>query len=184
MMRIFEKSYMSWVLFALSLAAWGGVFFLVSYVSGVETSRAASEGAEEQEGMQFESALRVRSLARETREARAGLQSIAHTDVVSIVEAIEKAGRDADTELEVVAVNPGAPLPAASDEIPPVRLVEVVVEAEDSFEPLFRAASFLSVLPISSSLSQVRLEKLPSSVGGGWRLVARMQVLTTVDIAS
>ena len=107
--------------------------------------------------------------ARETRGEREVLEEIAHAEIVSIIEAVEAAGRDAGVLTKIHQVLAGAPLQAASPDVPPIRSVSVVIEAEGGFAALMHMAELVHTLPLPSSVEQMRFEHVPASAAAGRR---------------
>ena len=115
------------------------------------------------------------------------LERIARTDLLSIVEAIEMVGEDADVRVGILQIAAGDPISAASPDVPTIRPVNAVVEAQGAFGRLVHAAALLQALPFPSEVYQMQFERIPPEAGGnagGWRFVARIRVLTIADISS
>ena len=186
-MHNLQAAYVPWLVLAFALIAWGAVGYFAWSVSGAEAARVSRQTALAEEAAKFESDLRMHAIARETREERAALEKIARTDLLSIVEAIEMVGEDADVRVGILQIAAGDPISAASPDVPTIRPVNAVVEAQGAFGRLVHAAALLQVLPFPSEVYQMQFERIPPEAGGsagGWRFVARIRVLTTADISS
>ena len=190
-MRNFQETYLPWFILALAFAACGAVGYFAWSISDAEAARVSSEATALEEASKFEVDLRIRALARETREARNALESIARTEVISIVEAVEAVGDDAGVRFEILQVAAGTPIPAAAPEVPTIRPVNIVVTAQGTFPKLVHAATLLHALPLPSEVYQMQFERIPPEAGGsaggsagGWRFVVRVRVFTIAEISS
>jgi len=182
-----KTTYVPWVVFATALLAWGFVGFFAWSLSHAEVARVAEEASVTQKTTQREAALRLHALVRDTKDARAALDSLAQTDVVSMVEALEAVGDATRAHIEIGQVLAGNFLPGASPEDTSVRAITVVVEAQGTFAMIVHTAALLYSLPVPSVVDQLQLDRLPKEADtsdGPWWLVARVRVLTTAEISS
>jgi len=171
-------TYIAALLSFLALCAWG----IVGYAS-FEIHRVAKERAErariaEQEGNRAAYSQRISVLAAETETDRARLKGLVDKDVVSIIEAIEAAGRSARVSARVSDAVPAG----GAEEIPgggEMQAVEFIVQATGSFASLMQAAALFEKIPLAASLQQIEFERNASDQGPPWRMTARIQVLTT-----
>lgn len=178
-----DNTYLSWAVIGGALCAWAAVGFFAWTIENAAKARAEGETIIQQEEIERVSASRLRVVARETEEGRAELDSLANLDVISIIEAIEAVGNAARVSIEIGQ----ALADSAQTAERATRSVNVVVEAQGSFANLVHAASLLYSLPIPSEVTEIQIERLPSDVGGksaGWRFVAYVRVLTTVEIST
>lgn len=186
-MHFLKKKYISWIALFLALSAWGFIGTLTWSISNAKIERISEESTHEEAVGELETALRVHSLARDTKDIRGELEALVHRDAISIVEAIEAVGDDARVGIKIGQVLAEPSEIAASPAAPSIRIVGVAVEILGSFSGVMHAAELLYVLPIPSTVDQLQFERLPadeSTKGKEWRLVARIQVLTTADISS
>jgi len=174
-----NTKYIPWLILFVAVCAWAFVAFFAWSISATKEAHASEKLDAEQQSIKSESIVRIHALARDTVEERATLNSLANLDVISIVDAIEAAGNAAHVEVEIgqaLADSPGADKTNA-------RSVNIVVEAQGSFNALMNTAALLYVLPVPSEVTQLQIERLPDSSGTRkWRLVARILVLTTANI--
>jgi len=175
--------YFSWIALALALALWAGVGYFAWAISEEQSAHVSRLSEAEQASVRQEAQLRLHALARETKDARTKLEETARRDVVEILEAVERVGRDAGVPVEIGEALSGS----GSDLSSSVHSVAFVVKAEGTFTKITHTAALLESLPVPSFLDELQLEQLPSSGSGkskasSWRLVARMHFLTTADI--
>lgn len=121
--------------------------------------------------------LRLVSLARDTEDERTSLQALISSDVVAIVEALEKAGTDAGVSMKI---DQTASSPTESTDL---RTVVLVVDAEGTFPALMHAAHLLSTLPAPSAVDRLSFDRIPNDTRGLWKLDARVSFFTTRDIS-
>lgn len=182
-----KKNYISWLALVLALFAWGFVGFLAWSISDARSVHLMQESTLEEGADELDEILRLHTLTRDTKDIRAELESLVHRDAMSIVEAIEQVGDDARVDIEIGQVLAGSPEPDVSSATPSIHTVGVAVEVLGSFSGVLHAAALLYSLPVPSTIDQMQFERLPageSSRNKEWRLVVRIQVLTTADISS
>ncbi len=186
-MHFLKKKYISWFTLFLALSMWSTVGFLAWSVSGNHIENLSAETLLEEEAGEIEAALRLHTLARDTKDVRVELESLANKDAISIVEAIEAIGDDANVSIEIGQVLSEPPALAASPAVPALRNVGVAVEVLGSFRAVMHAAALMYSLPIPSVVEGMQLEKLPveeRTAGKEWRLIMQVQVFTTANISS
>ncbi len=180
-----RNTYFSWIALLAAILAWTAVIFFAWTISSQHEARTSSDSDSEQASVQQSVALRVHSLARETSPARAELEGLVSTDIVSIVDTIDAVGHDAGVQIQI-----GQALAAPSSGPGSiVHTVSFIVEAEGSFASVAHAAALLGSLPTPSAVDQLQFERAPSTEDSAkgsphWRMSARMRFFTTADTSS
>jgi|SRR3989338_6655303 len=173
---------LSWIIFALSLVAFGGAFYAGWYLLGEASVRAETTTSADQRTSRAAFTERLRALAADTKIEREKLEAIGHRDVISIVTLIESVGPAANVTLRVSDALPegvGMELPDGSHLAP----IVFVVSAEGGFAGLVKALGMLENLPLPAAVMQVELEKSGEGATAMWRLSTRIRVLTTSAIS-
>ncbi|MDP2665417.1 MAG: hypothetical protein Q8P23_02065, partial [bacterium] len=119
-------------------------------------------------------ALRLRTLARDTKDLRDELQRILAVDVLSAVDTIEGVGAITGADIRIGAAVPE--VETSEGDSADVEVVGFLVEGEGSLNELLRTISLFETLPLASVVQSVEIERVGS--GQTWRIVARIQVLT------
>lgn len=171
----------AFVVFALSLAAWGGVWFLFSDISGRLAARADALSSAGQQASQQGSEIALHALVADTVEGRAQLDAAVDTDVVGIAGAINAAGKSAGARTTI-----GSASVVASASSTGVSELEFVVQATGTFAQVWRTAELFQTLPLPSSASELDFEQIPNAAPSGalWQLTAHIDVLTSAQVSS
>ena len=184
---MFQKysAYLSWPAFLAAVLIWLSVGLFAWTIRAEKEIRASKDFDTEFIATTQDASLRLRALARDTREERALLDQIAGADITRIVDTIEMVGRDAGVSLEI-----GQAFSAPSGDTPnPANTVSFFVAAEGTFSAVMRTAELLGSLPMPSLIEAMQFERvaLPPASGRGvaaWQLGVRVRFLTTSDISS
>lgn len=156
-----------WGLLAVSLAAWGGVAFLVLFIDDKRTEYAELAATSVQDSERQESSARLRSFVQGTEVERAALESIVGVQIVDAAETIESTVQSAGvreiqiSEASVQAANPQG-----------ISSVSVGVNATGSFAAAMRAILLLESLPLPATVEQFEISKDQEE----WRMVARLRL--------
>lgn len=183
-MKRFSITFLAWGTFAAACVLWVGAGLFAWTISSAEEAQAQRLASVERESAQQSTALRARTLARETQEARQKIGEIAHKDIVEILTTIEQVGKDAGIPVEVS----GAAATPVSNPALPAYTLTFTISAQGTFSQVMRIAALIESLPIPSTVRQARLtqvvddpEKPQRTV---WTIVMEVQVLTTFAISS
>src|SRR3989344_1658563 len=170
----------SWIALAAAVALWVCVGYFVWTTFSASSERLSKLAATDQEVTKYTDVLRLRTLARETQDARARLEGAVSADVVEIIDSVDALAQDVGIPIKV-----GQAL-SSSDISSPVHAATSVEEGAGSFAQVLHAVALLESLPIPSFLEELYLELLPAAPGKKslWHLVARIRFLTTSDISS
>src|SRR3989344_3506238 len=184
-MRNRQATCISWIALALAFVAWSVVGFFAWTLSAAASARTSESVTIGQDAVKQEASLQLRIFARETEGLRAELEANTWADAISILEAVEAAGKDAGVSIAIGQVIASPPAPTASPAAPAVRTVVLVAEAAGSFTALIQAANLLSSLSLASTVDQLHFEHSSTAdpdAPATWRLIARIRVLTTAEI--
>jgi len=178
------SAYLSSIALLTAVLVWFAVGLLARTVYVEKQARASNDFNTGYMSAAQDASLRLRALARDTREERALLDRIAGADITHIVDTIERAGRDAGVALEI-----GQALSAPSGDTPnPANAVSFFVSAEGTFAAVMRAARLLASLPLPALIEEVQFERIAAAPGRGgaakWQLGVRIRFFTTSDISS
>lgn len=182
-MKSIHLQYIAWLTLLFAVLAWTGVGYVYWTLSSA-SEIVSGDSALLEQSAKGEAEVRILTLARDTRMSREALEQFADTDIVSIVEFIEQAGRDAGATVKISQVLAGARPTSASPDVPTTRPVSLILDAEGAFTPLIRFVSLLYALPLSSSVEYFNMEYETATPGRSafWRLTTRLKVLTTSDL--
>lgn len=134
-------------------------------------------------------ALRLHALARDTKTVREELDGLTRAEVLGIADIIEGIGKSAGVGIKINGATPDSS-PQSSDAAPDLQSVVFLVEAEGAFSSVMHAVLLFENLPVLSSVQSLELARVGDYAGPAktkaplWRLSARIQVMTTVDISS
>lgn len=169
----------------LAFLAWAGVVYSGLWLQSEARVRGANAQSTDQKATHAAYASRLKALAQETAVERERLETISRSDIVSIANAIEAAGRSIGMTARVNAAIPaGNPkdIPGGA----PLQSVVFIVQGEGSFAGVVQLVHVLETFPGFSSVEQFELERVPltESVAKPWRTNIRLRIYTTSDIAS
>ena len=170
-------------MFCIALILWGGIAYCAWSIHAVQAAYAAKELSTQESEMQQSSILKLHALARDTRESREKLESLAHRDIVEILDSIEKVARDTRIPIEIGEAQSAT----AGASLAPLKIVSFVIQASGSFSQVLHVVTLLETLPSPSSVTELSFERLPEITRGGknlWRVVVRARFFTTADISS
>jgi len=180
-----HSAYFSWSVLSAAVLVWLSVGIFAWTIHAEKQARTSNDFDTAYVSAAEDASLRLRALARDTREERALLDGITGADITRIVDTIEIVGRDAKVALEI-----GQALSAPSGDTPrPANTVSFFVSAEGTFPAVMRAARLLGSLPIPSFIEEMQFERVMATGPSGratptWRLGVRVRFLTTADISS
>lgn len=178
-------NFVAYVILIVSLVACATVAYAALWLQDTAREVGANTLSAEQKTAEAAYLSRLKSLAGETAAERDRLESIASADLVAIAESIEVAGEDAGV---IARVNTALPS-GDSRELPDGGKLEgiaFIVQAEGSFSGLVRFARSLESFPGISSVHQFEFERaqLAGGTSAPWRASVRLEIFTTLDIAS
>lgn len=155
----------------VALLSWSGFGALVWQLSVARAEYASALERSKEEALRGESAARLRTSVEGSVAEREALEQLVSVSILRAVEVIEQAGAAAGASNVTIgeATSVGTSNGLAS--------ISIVVNASGSFGALMRAIALYEALPIPATLEQFELEKLNAQ--SGWRLTARVRVLTT-----
>ncbi len=162
-----RSSPLAYLLFALSILAWGGFGYLVMFLHADRASYADAAIIAADTSEREESAARLRATIQGTEVERAALESVISVSIVDAAEIIEGAVKSAGaSDVKITE--------ATAQKTSPQKLstVAIGVNASGSFVSLVRAASLLEALPVPATIDRVEIAKNDKQ----WRLTARLTV--------
>lgn len=141
-----------WSVAFIALCALVAVVWHATSISGLLEKRAALYADSVQHAIATEDSARHRAVFNSTISERAALEQFSQTQLLQMVDTIQRAGRDAGVPLTVSAASrvevSGTPL---------LRPVDFTVEGKGSFGALMRALYLLEVLPLPSRVTQTSI---------------------------
>ncbi len=174
----------SWIVIALALAAWGGVFASAYMIRSTAIQRSNDTKDALTKANQAALNNRVQTLAENTKESRDQLAAIAGSDVVGVIDVIDAAGKRAGLNAKVsdAAVGGTQQLGKNGDTL---RAVVFNVQGEGSFAQVMHAAALYEKLPLLSSIDQMDIEKIQTTdpKAPAWRIAVRIRVQTLISVA-
>ena len=176
-MKYFLSPYLAWILLALALLSWLGVGYFLSALSSLESVSALQATGIGQDIGDQDATLRLHTLVRETKSEREALEEVANASLIEILDSVERAARDAGIPIEITQA---LSAPSSSSQSV-VHSAVLVASAEGSFSEVVHILALLESLPTPSSVNEVNFEQISDVV---WRVVVRIQFLTTADISS
>jgi|GEM_PF-2946911 len=177
------NNYIALSALTFALLLWGVALVFGLQITKEEAIRDSLLVRVQEEEAQQAGLLKIRTLARETSDERVALEQIADRDIVEVLDIVESVARDAKIPIKV-----GETLTAgASDASTPLRSASLVVEAQGTFAQVIHAIGFLESLPLPSMLTELHLEEVPTnenvkSKNPQWRIIARLNILTTAEL--
>ncbi|GEM_PF-1076062 len=177
----------AWIAIAAAAAAWAAVAAF-AWTIQAEMSTRSSQAADARNTATLEDAtIRLHALARDTKDLRDQLDSLAQTDVLTVVNTIESVGQVTGVAVKIGDVVPTAAAPATDPNAPTLYEATFVVETDGSFQALMRTAALFEHLPLLSSVDNLELERVssdPQGKSGTWHGTARIRVLSTSPFSS
>ncbi len=174
----------SWIVIALALSAWGGVFFASQLIRSTAIERSNDTKDALTKANQVALNRSVQTLADNTKAKRDELSAIAGSDVVPIIEVIDAAGKTAGLKAQVsdAAVGSTQQLGKNGDTL---RAVVFNVQGEGSFAQVMHAATLYEKLPLLSSIDQMDIEKVQGNdpKAPAWRIAVRIRVQTLISVS-
>lgn len=158
-----------------------GVGYFAWTISAKKAARATSVLESAEESVKQAALIKLHALVRDTRDERARLESIARTDINTVLDTIETVGRDTNTKIEIgQAASGAAPTLEA-----PLQATTFTISANGSFAKLSQVVALLEVLPIPSLIEEMQLERIESAdpKAPPWRLVMRIRIFTTTELS-
>src|ERR1700735_3202867 len=145
-MRGSSLTSVSFIVLVLAIAAWVGVWFMFSDISGRLNSRAQLLSTAAVKSAQQQNAVETTALAADTAAQRSALDSEVAADVVGIANQIQSAGAAAGVTTVIGSASTnGAPDATAST----TQLI-FVVQSSGTFAQVWRAAQLYETLPLPS----------------------------------
>jgi Tfp pilus assembly protein PilO len=153
-----------------AVALWGAFIFSMISLQGEKRMLEAEKNTQLQAATRGVYDSSLRSLARNTHDARLQLNSITgDRDIVNIIETLEEAGESAGLEISIDAVSGGL-----DNGI--LRSIVVAISSEGSFEEATHLLALLESLPAAGMVEQFEIEK--SKVSDSiWQIFVRERVL-------
>lgn len=164
----------------LAVSVWCGVGYFAWTISAAAEAHHSEIAGMEQQTADRAFALRLHALARETKDERSRLDTLSHTSLNKILDAVEAITRDAGVRVEMVQ----APSISRGDPSSMV-VVSLSAEATGTFAQVTRVVALLETMSIPSTVDEVRFELAPvsgASARAPWRVIASVRVLTKADI--
>ncbi|MBV9159900.1 MAG: hypothetical protein JO019_04880 [Candidatus Kaiserbacteria bacterium] len=176
-------AYLSWVSLAASVALLGALIYgaLSIQSSALDRANEIAQSAQESDKSAYNE--RLHSLAAETKDERAQLDTFAHMDIVTLVQMLEDVGKKTGTGAQVSdasAAGNGVALPGGENLQP----VVFTLSAKGSFQQLMRAVSLYERLPLAVHIDDLDIEHDPdtdTAPATGWHMTARIRVTSVTQ---
>lgn len=172
----------------MAFLAWAVVGLFAWTIQSDEVDRALYVQTTQESESKEASAIRLHSIAQDTREERATLEGIFRTDVVSIVNLIETTGKAAGVKVTVSSVIPESAPPTQAAASAGIVATGFIIEAQGKFSALMHVLQLFETFPLPSTIGRLDIEYVPnareSGLSGIWRMNAYIRVLTTPDASS
>ncbi len=166
----------AWPVLLIAIAAWVGVWYFNSYIGQMDHDYKESAAAVARRTAQENSAAHLHLLLVQTHDQRSELDSLVGTDLISIVDTLDRAGRAAGVQIEIQNTSQVATASKNSGTV--ASALAFVIQASGTFEQITHVLDLLNVLPTPSTIEQYDLDHS----SGGWVLHARMRILTTASL--
>ncbi len=168
-----------WVFLFLAVSAWGGVAWFGMSLVQYEQSRSTQIVVVQETESKGAAAARLRSLMQDTAEDRAQLEALLHSDVISIVAFLERAGGGRVTVSVSDARPEGSAVPRTISKSTGITATGFTIEAGGSFSDLMRVVERLENLPLPSTIVRVELsENKNDQKKTTWSLSAHIRILS------
>ena len=180
----------AWLAVAGAVIAWGAFsMFALNIMSQESAIRSHATDAEAITARES-TALRLHALARDTKNERDRLDSLASAEVLEIADIIEGVGESAGVKVKIGGAVPEISSQQSAGGAPSLSAIGFQVEAEGAFPAVMHAAMLFENLPVLSSVQSLELTRAQGGEVSSktkiqlWRLSARIQVMPTADISS
>ncbi len=169
----------SWVLVAAAIALWCAVGYAGYMMISVADARASDMRAALTKANQEALNQRVKSLAASTEPERAQLEVMLKTDLVTIINTLEQAGKSAGVQAKVSDASLAGTQAIQNGD--PIRAVIFSIQASGNYAQIMHAAQLYESLPLLSTVEQIEIERLQSesSKTAVWNMLVRIRVFTT-----
>lgn len=173
------RTYTSWLLIALGVAAWIGVGYAAWVVVGMSDERVVELQASDTKRTESALSMRAHTLAESTRDERSQLSTIFTQDAPDMISVVEQAAKDAGVSIKIGQAS------VASSVTEGLNAVDLVADINGTFPGIVRAIGLLDVLPIPSTVRDFQVTYAPDrSQEPGWRASVHMRFLTSQSISS
>jgi hypothetical protein len=173
-MRTFPLKTVSWLALIGAILLWSATWFFSSAVSKAEAARTLRILEQQDESLRDASLIKIRTIARSTKEQRTSLESLTNADVDSMLDEIEVISRKTGVKLEITQAF------AEIRKESPLRGINFVISSEGSFERLVHASALLDLFPVPSMIQKVSFKRVENDTTA-WTLEVNMRVLTSRD---
>lgn len=174
----------SWILLALAVCMWGGVFYAAQMIRTTAIERSNDTKTALTKANQATINQRVQALADSTEEKRNALAALAGVDVVSIIDVIDAVGKASgiDAKVSDAAVSGTQQLGKNGDTL---RGLVFNVQGTGSFEQVMHAAQLYERLPLLATLDQLDIEKIQTTdkKAPQWHIAVRIRVQTLIPLS-
>ena len=181
-MNRFSIHVLSWAALLGAVAMWAGVALFAWMIAAERSERISRIENSAQESVQRSALQKLHALARDTREERGLLETLAQSDISDILDTIEAVGRDAGVSIEIGQASTGA----APTEESSLQTTALLFSAEGTFSKLSQVAALVQVFPLPALVDEVQFERIESASTKAppWRINVRMRVFTTAELST
>jgi len=182
-----RTSYIAWIVVALAVCAYTAVAYFALMVAQERQDRGILAVDMQQASVRQASTARLRALVASTIAQRQTLDGFIPSDVLSVAELIQGAGKSAGVALKVSNAKSEDSVRASSD-VRSLHAIGFAVQAQGSFPSLMQALAILETLPIATSVQRFEIQRT-SAIGEmasatSWHLDVYIRVLSTIPVSS
>ncbi len=163
----------AWISLALAVLAWAGLGFFAWTIQQDQESRAGALSFVQASASKQAGAIRDHALISDTVQERQRLAQLGRPDVLSVADLIDTAGKAAGVDIHLGGASPKG-----------TSAIAFTLDADAKFPNLMRAISLLGTLPVSSSITRLDIERVPTLEGqtsGLWHMSAEISVAASYD---
>jgi len=169
-------SKLSWITASVALSTILGTFFLAWALDERKNNLETTITTSQKSHVRTAEEQKIIALLTATESHREKLKGTLAVELLSLADLLVAAGEDADVTLRVSNATPETnPVTANARTALRVNAVQFTVDAEGSFDKLYRALALLESLPVASAVESVVLEENEKT----WHMSARVRILTT-----
>lgn len=170
-----QRTFASWVVLLIAVSLWSGVIYAFMDIESRKRERLDYFTDAQQQNIRQMTSSRLRAFMKETEVEREAIAKSVKTDVVSIVDAIDAAGKAAGVDVQISNA-----IPEKTKLLTPsATLVTFTIQSKGSFGQIMWLLSLLETLPMPVRIVQFDIAKQADEKNSFWQLNVQIRALTT-----
>lgn len=161
---------------AVAIGACAGVIYFDLDITQMQHDYLENEAGIARRTAQEDSAAHLHTLLTQTQGQRQALDDLVNTDIVSIVNTIDTAGKAAGLTMQIVSTSPESTPPKSQKPI--ASAIAFNIQTSGTFDQVMKAIELLATLPIPSQIEQYDLDHS----SGTWSATIRLRIFSDATV--